>query len=257
MNRNGEIVLGENRGYRELSYGGFDIDRVVAGYAGLSDSSNRVVLYGEVLGVEEDGDYMGIPSDLVLVRTCRSRNKGMYVWVLVSKDVGIRDLVGDGMYVYVEGYLNTVYTFNDLAVSHTFVVPEVLCEYEGLFELPSASDFSLNYTLHNRVELVGVVDREPWREYIPPAKASVTRFSVEYEVEGRKRRVYCTVWDSVNDLGEIRKGDCLRLLGSFTMLKKERDLEYGDGVVTHSRKNKLDSYVVIVQSLELLDRVCV
>lgn len=88
--------MGENRGYRELSYGGFDIDRVVAGYAGLSDSSNRVVLYGEVLGVEEDGDYMGIPSDLVLVRTCRSRNKGMYVWVLVSKDVGIRDLVGMG-----------------------------------------------------------------------------------------------------------------------------------------------------------------
>ena len=253
MNRNGEIGLGENRGYRELGYGGFDIDRVLGGYAGLRDSSNRVVLYGEVLGVEESGDYMGVASDLVLVRTSRSSNKGMYVWVLVSREVGLSRLVGDGMYVYVEGYLNTVYTFNDLAISHTFVVPEVMCEYEGLMELPSDADFALNYTLNNRVELVGVVDREPWREYIPPVRNYVTRFSVEYEVEGRKRRVYCTVWDSVNELGELRKGDRLRLLGSFTMLKKERDLEYGDGVVTHARKNKLDSYVVIVQRMERLD----
>ena len=231
---------------------GFDIDRVVGGFSEVTGSSNRVLLYGELLGVEETGVCNGVSSDIVLMRTERDRNKALYVWVALPSAMGIRERIGDGMYVYVEGFMETVYTFNDLAVSHTFVVPELFCEVDGLFELPTTDEFYLNYTMNNRVEIEGVVNKEPWREYIPPARNYVTRFSIEYEVRGRKRSIYCTMWDTVNEVGLIERGDRVSIVGSFSLLKKDRGLEYGDGVVTAVRKNKLDSYVIVVQRLERL-----
>lgn len=214
---------------------------------------NKVFVLGELLGVEESGLYNGIQQDLVLMKTERAGNKPLYVWIVLPKHEKTTALIKRKGKVFIEGFMTISYTFNNRAVSHTFIVPKKVDILTEEVEIEKSSDFYMNYTVNNRVILEGVVSGEPWREYIPPADNSVTRFLLEIKVGNKKRKIYCTMWDTVNDIEDFKVGMNVRVVGSYNMLKKERGLVIKDGIVVESKKNKLDSYVVVVQRIELIE----
>lgn len=217
------------------------------------EDSNKVWVVAKLLGIEEAGFYGGSDKNIVLAKTSRGDNKDQYVWVVLSKEEEMTKLVINESLVFIEGYMSTSYVFNSRAVSHTFIVPDNINRLEGEVELEKKDDFYLNYTMNNRVVLEGVIDKEPWREFIPPANNYVTRFSIKYKENGKSRSMYCTVWDTVNDVKDLSKGKKVKVIGSFNLLKKSRGLQVKDGYVTEVKKNKLDSYVIVVQRIELLD----
>lgn len=225
----------------------------------LDSETNKVSLIGEFIGIEEDGFYNGKRSIVVLFKTNRDKNKSLYVWVGFENNNKNVNFILDNLNktVYIEGYLNVTYTFNDKAVSHTFIIPEIIdiLKEEEILEInnTNVSDFVTSYTVNNRVLLEGKIVGEVWKEFIEPVNNHVTRFQIEISINDKLRRIYCTVWDTVNDIEELKAGLNIRVIGSYTMLKKERGLIYKDGYVIESRKNKLDSYVVIVQKINLLD----
>lgn len=221
----------------------------------ITQEKNKVYVLGTLLGVEEEGIFNGREHYIVLMKTEREKNKPLLVWVVFRKEQKTKDLILRGNKVFIEGYMATTYTFNSKAVTHTFIVPEKVYEIDKDIEIEKKRDFYLNYTVNNRVILEGRINIEPWREYIPPADNYVTRFSIDYEVKGKKRSMYCTVWDTVNDIEELKKGQRIRIVGSFNLLKKERGLKIENGVVVESRKNKLDSYVIVAQRIEILEDV--
>ena len=105
----------------------------------------------------------------------------------------------------------------------------------------------------NRVIIEGKILEGIWIEHIPTVNKDVTRFLMEIDVKGKKRNVYCSMWDTINNIEELKSGLEVRVIGSYAMLKKERGLVIKDGIVVESRKNKLDSYVVMVQKIELIN----
>lgn len=231
------------RGHRKV--------REIFSRSDYSGETNYVSVFGQVLGIEERGVYGGREQTVVLMRTEREWNKAMYVWILMEDTATLRDRLVRGAYVLVEGKMATKYGFNKLAVSHTFILPDRVMEIvDEVSEMERHDEFYLNYTVNNRVVLEGTILNEPWREYIPPAKSYVTRFAFEYELYGKRRKIYCTVWDTVTGSGSLKKGDRIRVTGSFSLLKKERGLVIKDGVILEARKNKLDSYVIVVQRIE-------
>ena len=212
-------------------------------------SPNKVLLIGELLGIEENGFYRGTAYNLVLMRTTRSQNKAHYVWILLPQTANYLHMIKEQPFVYIEGILTVSPTFNNKAISHTFITPTKMIPLEGTLDLEDVEDFALNYTRSNRVLLEGRVIGTPWKETIIPLNKSVTRFPMLINVNNTTRKIYCTIWDDVNPLESIEKGMKLSVLGSYTMLKKERNLEITDGYVSSSLKNKLDSYVVLIQQL--------
>ena len=226
----------------------------------LDNESNKVSLIGEFLGIEEEGLYNGKRSMVVLFKTNRDKNKPLYVWIGFEDNKTNTNFILDNLNkkVYIEGYLTVVPVFNDKAISHTFIVPEIIDilsdeEVNGINNV-NVSDFVTSYTVNNRVVLEGKIVGEVWKEFIEPVNNHVTRFQIEIDVNNKKRRIYCTVWDTVKDNEEVKTGIEVRIVGSYTMLKKERGLYYKNGYIIESRKNKLDSYVVIVQKINLLNK---
>lgn len=211
---------------------------------------NKLILLGELLGIEESGFYRGNRYSLVLMRTVRAHNKPHYLWLILPENDETLRMVQENQVVYIEGHLIVTPSFNNRAISHTFVEPSTLLVVPENIGITEAEDFPLNYTLCNRVVLEGKVIGVPWKETIPPLNKSVTRFPMLIQVNNTIRKIYCTIWEDMNTIGPIENGMILRVLGSYTMLKKERNLTIKDGYVTNCLKNKLDSYVVLVQQLQ-------
>jgi hypothetical protein len=215
---------------------------------------NKVYVLGELLGIEEDGEFLNKEHVIVLLKTEREKNKPLYVWVVFPNTNDTKDLIKKGNKVFIEGSMYTSYSFNDKAVSHTFIVPEEVSEVVEDFEIEKSNEFYLNFTVNNRVILEGKINNDPWREFIPPANNFVTRFSIEYECGKEVRSIYCTLWDTVNDVGDLKRDQLIKVVGSFNLLKKERGLKVVNGVVVEARKNKLDSYVIVVQKITLVGK---
>lgn len=230
-------------------------NKIVNGFnkTDFETDKNKVFILGELLGIEEKGNFLGKEHVIVLVKTERDKNKALYVWTVLPDTIETRELISSGNKVFIEGRMGTSYNFNDRAVSHTFIVPDEISEVTEKIELDKKDEFYLNYTINNRVILEGTINTEPWREFIPPANNYVTRFSMEYENDGEKRSIYCTLWDTVNDIGKLKKDQIVKVVGSFNLLKKERGLVIENGIIVESRKNKLDSYVIVVQKIIILN----
>lgn len=214
---------------------------------------NKVLILGSILGIEEEGIFEGEKSYVVLIKTERSKNKALYIWVLFKDKELLDGLISKDGLIFIEGKMCNHYRFNEKAISHTFIVPDSITSVDDYVEIGKSDKFHLNFTVNNRVCLEGSIVSEPWREFIPPANNYVTRFLLKFNFNGEESSVYCTIWDTVNNLGTLKKDMKIRVIGSFSLLKKERGLLVEDGVVIESKKNKLDSYVIVVQHIELVD----
>lgn len=220
----------------------------------INNFKNKGLFYGEFLGQEEDGVFNNMEYTLVLMKTARDNNKPLFIWVALPKTRETKEFItkNTGKKVLVEGYICVTYNFNDKAVSHTFIVPEILEEVDEVI-LDNHEDFYMSYTMGNRVIIEGKILEGIWIEHIPTVNKDVTRFLMEIDVKGKKRNVYCSMWDTINNIEELKSGLEVCVIGSYAMLKKERGLVIKDGIVVESRKNKLDSYVVMVQKIELIN----
>lgn len=220
------------------------------------DDSNSISLYGKFLGVEEQGIYKNTEYFVVLMETYRNKQKPYYVWVLLDTNTIEAIKLHKDSRFYVEGNLNVSYTFNEKAITHTFVVPKEILKLEEStqpIEFPRNETFHENFTVGNRTIVEGKITDNIWKEGISGTDKEITKFQISTLIDNKVRKLYCSVFDNnpVKDL--IKEGAYVTLVGSFTMLKKERGLLIENFEVVESKKNKLDSYVIIVQHIDILD----
>lgn len=212
---------------------------------------NRIFALGTLLGVEEVGYHNGVEKFLVLMKTERYENKPQYLWVVLEKNDANFEMILQQKVMLIEGYVDNCTTFNNLARSHTFMVPEKMTETVNNKCLKGPAPFHLDYTVNNRTLTQGVIVGKPWKEEIPKIDQTVVRFKVEVVAEHLVKEIYVSIWEKRLKGKELKDGMNIQFIGSLNMLKKERELVIENGYVVSSKKNKLDSNLIVIQHLKL------
>ena len=213
---------------------------------------NKAMLVGDLIEIEETGIYAGIEQVIVLVETTRRGGKRHFALAVMPKCEDTDRLVENKARVFIEGYIATSFNFNSYMTKHQFVVPNRVVELEKNYEPRDMEDFYLNYTLLNRVVMQGVVHTNPSELYIEKTGLYIYKFKLRYmDVGGREKTVNCDMWETVNDLPDLRKDMNIRVVGGFE-IRNEKVLSMMGEKVGNSKdgnRGKETSYKILVQKI--------
>ena len=223
----------------------------------LFETPNKAYIIGKILRLESKGVHDGVNQVLVCVEDLRESKKRNHALVLLPDCASTNELIEKNAIIHAEGILTASYTFNNLEKKHIFIVPNTVKELPEDFKLDPIDEFYLNYTLYNRVILRGVISSEPTTRYIDSVGRSLMRFKLNFLGDGgREKSINCTLWETVNDLSHIKKGDEVGIIASFNITNRytlSRERSEAENKETKETKD-YTSYNLLVQKIYDLGR---
>lgn len=212
-------------------------------YKGIN---NEAYIIGKIIKVEGEGIHGGVRQVIVCVEELRESEKKNHVLLLLPKCESTFKLIEKKSVIKAEGILTSSYTFNNNEKKHTYIVPSNVEVLDKEYKLEAEEEFYLNYTLYNRVIMRGKVCSEPTFRYIESVGKGLYRFKINYEGDGGKEsNINCTLWETVNDINKLSKGDKIFIVGSFKITNKFT-LNYPEKIVDDS---EYTTYNILVQKI--------
>lgn len=215
----------------------------------IDSTENKAYIIGKITGEYCRGSHLGVNQVLVLVEDLRKAGKKCYVLVMLPDCESTTELVNKKAIVLASGVLTSSYIFNGDDVKHVFIEPDNVKELSEDFSLEEVKQFYLNYTLYNRTVLKGEISTDPTYKIVKSVGRGLYKFKLKFRDNTNKQKtVNCTLWDTVNELTKLEKGDNILIVGSMNTTNR-----ITLGLTTNTEEKDYTTYNMLVQKIVDLD----
>lgn len=206
-------------------------------YGGIK---NMAYTIGTLERVLDKGVYEGVKYLLVEVKSLKDKTSVAYTHIILPDSETSLEKINNKELVFAQGILVATFGFNTNAVKHVFIKPDVVKVLEKDFETEKLKDFCLEYTKYNRI----VLDCEVYNDTVEKLSKKGDRKFKSFKIlftdeKENSRTMACMIWDTIDGLPQIKKGDKIKIVGSMYI----KDIKEKEGMKTH--------YTIYVQNILL------